>query len=136
MHTHAVEDLLNRALAEQAPVIMLGDFNMTDRFHVYRLITQHFTDAYRGVGASGFGFSYPHGKRAWLPPLVRLDYLFYSPAFTGLSSELWPQSGSSDHRPLLTRLALMGSQHAYRTITPPHPTSATHWLAAVGGGLR
>lgn len=105
-HTQALRNVLSRALAETAPTVILGDFNMTDHFHEYRRIQDSFTDAYKAVGDIGFGFTYPHDKWTAVPPLIRLDYVFYSPAWIGLGADVWPGSGTSDHAPLLARLAL------------------------------
>lgn len=105
-HTQALRDVLSRALTETAPTVILGDFNMTDHFHEYRRIQESFTDAYKAVGNIGFGFTYPHDKWTGVPPLVRLDYIFYSPAWIGIRADVWPGSGTSDHAPLLAELAL------------------------------
>jgi endonuclease/exonuclease/phosphatase family metal-dependent hydrolase len=105
-HTQALRDVLARARSERAPTVLLGDFNMTDHFHEYRRIQDDFTDAYKAVGEIGFGFTYPHDKWTAIPPLIRLDYIFYGPAWLGISAEVWPGSGTSDHAPLLARLAL------------------------------
>lgn len=103
-HKVAVLDVLDRTLLETDPVLMVGDFNLTDQFHDYRRITEHFTDAYRAVGEIGFGFTYPYGKWPWIPPLFRLDYVFYGQDWTGIEAGVWPRSGSSDHAPLLACL--------------------------------
>jgi endonuclease/exonuclease/phosphatase family metal-dependent hydrolase len=109
-HSQALGDVLARALGETAPVVILGDFNLTDHFHEYRRLVEHFNDAYKRVGDIGFGFTYPHDKWPGVPPLIRLDYVFYSPAWTGLSAHVGSGSGSSDHLPLLAQLALEGGE--------------------------
>ena len=129
-HTEALRDVLARANAERAPTVILGDFNMTDQFHEYRRIRETFTDAYRAVGDIGFGFTFPHDKWTGVPPLIRLDYIFYSPNWRGISADVWPGSGSSDHAPLLTQLSLSDSiafvasfswrAHEFKKATWPH----------------
>jgi vancomycin resistance protein VanJ len=104
-HLRVLLDVMERTLAETVPVVLLGDFNITDQSHIYRQITDHYTDAYRAVGKIGFGFTYP-ADRPWLPPFVRLDFIFYSNEWTGVSAHVWPRSGSSDHFPVLARLIL------------------------------
>ncbi|MBX2999667.1 MAG: endonuclease/exonuclease/phosphatase family protein [Caldilineaceae bacterium] len=104
-HLLVLLDVMERTLAETLPVVLLGDFNITDQSHIYRQISDHYTDAYRAVGKIGFGFTYPADNR-WLPPFVRLDFIFYSEEWTGVSAEAWPHSGGSDHAPVLARLIL------------------------------
>lgn len=102
-HLRVLLDVMERTLAETVPVVLLGDFNITDQSHIYRRITAHYTDAYRAVGKIGFGFTYP-ADRPWLPPFVRLDFIFYSNEWAGVSARVWPRSGGSDHFPVLARL--------------------------------
>ena len=104
VHTRALRYVINQAKDETAPVIVLGDFNMSDHFHEYRRIVEEFTDAYKAVGDIGFGFTYPHDKWTGVPPLVRLDYVFYSNDWQGISADVWPGSGSSDHAPLVVEV--------------------------------
>lgn len=104
-HRQAVEALLARAESETGPVLLVGDFNMTDQFQIYDVITQNYTDLYRDVGEVGLGFTYP-ANWGILIPLLRLDYVFAGPAFTALSARVWPDYGSSDHHPLFARVAL------------------------------
>jgi endonuclease/exonuclease/phosphatase (EEP) superfamily protein YafD len=102
-HLRVLVDVVERTLAETVPVVLLGDFNVTDQSNIYRKITDHYTDAYRAVGRIGFGFTFPADRR-WLPPLVRMDFIFYSDAWTGVSALVLPHAGGSDHRPVLARL--------------------------------
>lgn len=104
-HSREIDILLERALAETVTTILVGDFNMTDQFGEYHRISTRYVDAFREVGA-GFGFSFPNGQRLPLPPVIRLDYVFYDPAINGLEARIWGRSGSSDHLPLYVRLAL------------------------------
>ncbi len=104
--TEALHKVLARARQESAPVIILGDFNMTDQFHEYRRIVKSFTDAYKAVGDIGFGFTYPHDKWPLVPPLIRLDYIFYSAQWAGIRADVWRGPSSSDHAPLLADLVL------------------------------
>lgn len=106
IHTRALRYVIEEAKAETAPTIILGDFNMTDQFHEYRRIVEIFTDAYKAVGDIGFGFTYPHDKWTGVPPLVRLDYVFYNEGWQGISADVWPGSGSSDHAPLVVELKM------------------------------
>jgi len=106
-HSGAIALLLERANAETGPVILLGDFNMTPQFDEYQQITANYSDAFREVGDPGFGFTFPNGQRFPLPPLARLDYVFYNTSFRGQEARVLAQSGSSDHLPFWVELALL-----------------------------
>jgi endonuclease/exonuclease/phosphatase (EEP) superfamily protein YafD len=104
-----ITELLNRVEADTAPVIVAGDFNMSDQSNDYWRMTQPFEDAYRGVG-SPFGFTFPDFQRfnpalEIQPPLLRIDYVFHSDDFRPIDAQVWPTSGRSDHRPLRVQLA-------------------------------
>lgn len=66
-------------VADQTPsLVVVRDFNLSDRESGYRKLTNFMTDAYRRT-RTGFGFSYPARKvyrGLPLPPLVRLDYVW------------------------------------------------------------
>lgn len=109
--------VLDRAAQDVGPVIILGDFNMSDQSEDYQRITARYTDTYRAVGW-GLGFTFPDFSHTnavpselrtqSLPvqPLVRLDYIFHNETLQALEAHVWPSSGGSDHRPVFGRLAL------------------------------
>lgn len=117
-----IEDLLSRIEAETLPVIMLGDFNLSDLNVEYGMITAVLKDSYRAVG-DGLGLTFPELREAnvadsmlvvpafvsdilYIPRLLRLDYVFHSEEFTPISAYVHHTSGGSDHRPLVVTLAL------------------------------
>ena len=107
-HSAAIQILLERAQDIDVPVIMVGDFNMTEQYDEYDAVTAAYTDTFIEAG-SGFGFTFPAGNRKVpLPPVLRLDYVFHDANFIGIEARTLPRSGSSDHRPLFARLALVG----------------------------
>jgi endonuclease/exonuclease/phosphatase (EEP) superfamily protein YafD len=95
-------------LAEMAtangPGIMLGDFNTTDQSDLYKLVQDTgLTDAFRAVGW-GFGLTWPvHFGRANTPPLVRIDYIWFTKHFGAVDAWVGPQTGA-DHLPVLAEL--------------------------------
>jgi vancomycin resistance protein VanJ len=98
-----INDLLTRAEGETDPVLIAGDFNMTDLTADYQRIAVRYGDTYREVGW-GMGFTFPDlGQRLLL---ARLDYVFHSQQFVALEAHVLTTSGGSDHRPLLVRFAL------------------------------
>lgn len=106
-HHEAILNILDRAANRCGPLILVGDWNMTDQFEDYDRVTQTYTDTFVEAGTMSFGFSYPNGKRFPAPPLARIDYIFHNEAFVGLDARVIPESGSSDHRPFYARLALL-----------------------------
>ena len=105
-HTAELTELLDRASNASNPVILVGDFNMTDAFDMYHTMTETYTDSYAAVGNVGFGFTLPRLSRNPLPPLLRIDYVFYDRAFEGVEASVWSESGGSDHLPVFVRLVL------------------------------
>lgn len=116
MRNREISDITARAAAEVDPVIIAGDFNMSDMSDAYREISSQFSDAYR-IAGFGMGFTHPdHVKgnsyehilpaNTPLPLLVRLDYVFYSPHFQAINAKVWHESGGSDHRPILVQMAI------------------------------
>jgi endonuclease/exonuclease/phosphatase family metal-dependent hydrolase len=89
------------------PVIVCGDFNMTERSPDHRLLAGRLRDAYRAVGA-GMGLSFP--RRGAFPlafpapwPTLRLDYVWHSEHF----EPAWAyrgDAGHSDHHPIVAGL--------------------------------
>lgn len=104
-HRVVLEDIAERTFAEELPLLLVGDFNMTDAFEEYDLLTGHFTDSYREAGNSA-GYTFPNYKFEPFPPMLRLDYVWHSDQFTAIEAEVWPDHGKSDHSPVLVTLAL------------------------------
>ena len=89
------------------PLIVVGDFNMTERSPDHRLLSGRLRDAYQAVGA-GLGLSFP--RRGAFPiafpapwPMLRLDYVWHSEHFR----PAWAyrgDAGHSDHHPIVAGL--------------------------------
>lgn len=119
MRAEDTSDLLARAGRETGPVILMGDFNMSDQSEDYGRLSAVYQDAYHAAGW-GMGFTFPAtvpyfggGRYApsffsLVPPLIRLDYVFHNSAFTTVDAQVWPESGGSDHLPLYVELVLHG----------------------------
>jgi endonuclease/exonuclease/phosphatase (EEP) superfamily protein YafD len=113
-----ITEVLARAENESGPLIIAGDFNMTDQSEDYGRIAARYTDSYREAGW-GLGLTFPAdapgaqaipGQITGVPwPLLRIDYIFHNAAFQALETHVWPVSGGSDHRPLFARLALIAA---------------------------
>jgi endonuclease/exonuclease/phosphatase (EEP) superfamily protein YafD len=108
----AIDGLLERLSAENGRVIIAGDFNMTDETGDYARLTQSAAlwDAFREAG-TGLGPTFPNlgygtSFLRYLPPLFRIDYVFYTQPFRAVEAHVWDDSGGSDHYPVLVTLAM------------------------------
>lgn len=103
--THLIEHLQN----EPYPYIVAGDFNMSASSATYQRLAAAMQDSFREVG-SGLGTSWPvssaRGLPAFVPPLIRIDYIWHSAHFRALTAQAGPRLGS-DHLPVLAGLELL-----------------------------
>jgi endonuclease/exonuclease/phosphatase (EEP) superfamily protein YafD len=109
--TEGMLRLLDFLSEEDGPLLLVGDFNMTDQTDDYRRIASLYRDSYREVGR-GLGTTFPdfsiYGSPllALLPSFIRLDHVFHDDSFLTLEARKWNGASGSDHRPLWVRLAL------------------------------
>lgn len=108
-----IESILARVDADRRaglPVLIAGDWNMTDKSGAYAQVTQTLTDAYAMVG-QGLGWTYRLHLFGFIRelggiPVARIDYIFYTVPFIALRAQVWGEFAGSDHMPLLVELAL------------------------------
>jgi vancomycin resistance protein VanJ len=106
--TAQADSIRQIAADETLPLIMMGDYNMTDATDEYREFTKQFIDVFRRA-ERGFGLTFPNWRYnypqlSFLPPLIRLDYMFVKgvePLEAGVI-----QDGTSDHYPLWAELRI------------------------------
>lgn len=97
----AITALLDRLGGETAPLVVAGDFNLTELDADYARLTGVLVDSFRESGG-GFGATFP----VWSPlPFARLDYVFHSADLISRSAEVVATSGGSDHFPVRVELA-------------------------------
>lgn len=108
-HRVALQDIAKRTFAEELPLILVGDFNMSDSFAEYALLSSRFVDSYRAAGNS-VGYTFPNEKLKPLPPLLRLDYIWHNAYFESVKSVVWGEYAGSDHSPVLSTLALANKE--------------------------
>ena len=109
-----VKELLARMDAERVPVIVGGDFNLTERNIEYGWMTTDYTDAYRS-SARGLGWTFaPFGHlcRENIPvcAAARIDYFFHSAGLSAASAQVWERTAGSDHYPVRVELAFVDPQ--------------------------
>ena len=108
-------DQINSVISEEVarttgPLIVGGDFNTTDQTETYRLVSERLWNAHREAGY-GFGFTFPAPSRKLkgritLPPLVRIDHLFYNDKLVALGAGTLSDAGGSDHFPIFAEFVL------------------------------
>lgn len=109
-----IESLLLLLQNEPHPFIVAGDFNMSEQSVIYSEIAKNMGDAFREAG-SGWGGSWPisivDDLPAFMPPLIRVDYIWHSKHFWTLEAYKGPQLGS-DHLPFYASFELKNeTQH-------------------------
>ncbi|MBA3874015.1 MAG: endonuclease/exonuclease/phosphatase family protein [Anaerolineae bacterium] len=106
-----IDEMLRRASTVSDPVLIAGDFNMTNLSDDYGRVTEHYDDTYQQVGW-GMGFGFPNFDYAfhikYLPPIARIDYIFHNDHFQAVSMRVGTDSGGSDHFPVYATFALAG----------------------------
>jgi vancomycin resistance protein VanJ len=98
--------IMERVQAESLPVILAGDFNLTDLGQQYDDLTRDLTDAFV---AAGRGLGNTYFLRGI--PMARIDYVFASAAFQPVAAAVQGRAGS-DHAALLATLAFIPSESA------------------------
>jgi len=97
-----VRGLLARLEGIDGPLVLIGDFNLTDQQSLYAPLTRRLRDAHRESGW-GMGLTFTRFREIGLP-MWRIDYVFHSPDLASLSTTVGGYGGS-DHRPVIARLA-------------------------------
>jgi endonuclease/exonuclease/phosphatase (EEP) superfamily protein YafD len=108
MRNQEIRQLLKHLEAEPYPYIVAGDFNTSDQSATYSQIAAHMTDSFKEAG-SGFAGSWPvsaaRGLPGFVPPLIRIDYIWHSDGLRALDANIGPAIGS-DHLPVRATLTL------------------------------
>jgi vancomycin resistance protein VanJ len=103
--TNADLAVLGRMAVEAEPAILLGDLNSTPRSTAVRALRQTgLRDAFQDAGW-GLGATWPSSLRGldWRLPLIRIDYVWHTPAFR--ATRAWAAPGiGTDHRPVVVDL--------------------------------
>lgn len=102
----AIRAFVEPALRRSEPVLILGDFNVTDREPGYCDLAAGLQDAQQWAGR-GLGHTWGPLKGPTFVPLLRIDYLLTGPNLTPLAAAVDCTWRSSDHCILHGRFALV-----------------------------
>ena len=99
---------------QDGPVVVAGDFNLTDQNAGYRLVAARLNDAHRRAGW-GWGHTWQAYRSGYaglpLPSrLLRLDYVWYSDHWQAVESHVGAWDHQSDHLPVVAALTLSGTR--------------------------
>lgn len=108
-HRVVLNDITERTFAEDMPLLLVGDFNMTSVFEEYATLNTRFTDTFY-VAGDGLGYTYPNEKYRPLSRIIRLDYIWHNEYFQSVESTVLNQKGTSDHSPVVSIVALKNRQ--------------------------
>jgi vancomycin resistance protein VanJ len=107
--TPIFNQLLERIQRVEGPLIVLGDFNTTERQPNYRRLRRQLDDAFAEAGW-GMGYTYPvndHIRGIPLPRLIRIDHILVSPDWQVRAA--WTGGlPTSDHGYVVAEVALGG----------------------------
>jgi endonuclease/exonuclease/phosphatase (EEP) superfamily protein YafD len=93
-----LEAALDGIDASQGPLLMLGDFNVSDRQPTYRWLRRELRDAYREAGW-GLGYTFPALSFEGAPDLaiIRIDYVLHDPSVRARAVHTGTTPGSDHH---------------------------------------
>jgi endonuclease/exonuclease/phosphatase family metal-dependent hydrolase len=107
-----VDQLAKHTSTSPYPFIICGDFNDTPVSYTYNKLSKNLKDAFIEAG-SGVGNTYRGNL-----PYVRIDYVFYSPAFTAHHYHT-ERNKLSDHYPVITSFTLAEKADSSDQHSPP-----------------
>lgn len=107
-----VRELARDVASETERAVLLGDFNLPDQSNDYQVLAAALKDVYRDVGW-GMGWTHPGpfivSSTFYAIRWMRIDYIFIKPdgRLQALNARVLPDSGGSDHSPVVAMLALV-----------------------------
>ncbi|MBQ8673556.1 MAG: endonuclease/exonuclease/phosphatase family protein [Bacteroides sp.] len=94
-------DSICRRIADSPyPVVVCGDFNSLPSSYTYHRLSDLLDDGFRTAG-NGYMYTYRYAKR-----MLRIDYIFHSPALEGVHYYSPDLELCSDHNPVIFTLKL------------------------------
>jgi len=89
--------------AEQHPVLVLCDCNLSDTSEAYRGLRAFLQDTFADAG---WGLGHTVLLGGLTIPLQRLDYIWRSHSWLAIAARVGMEAGGSDHRPVIATLRL------------------------------
>ena len=106
-HKSTVTKLLASSDKVKGPLLIVGDFNFTERSNEYKQMIEKFTNAHAESGYGlGFTFPAPARRAGLLGPFLRIDHIFHNSFFQSLDAQVVNNAGGSDHFPIRATLTL------------------------------
>ncbi len=106
---NAIQAIAEEARSTAQPLLVVGDFNVSDRQPNYAVLRRSLRDAYREAG-QGFGLTFPNSNIPLgpfkIPPLIRIDYVFHNDDFAATAARTVADP-VSDHRAVVADLVLV-----------------------------
>lgn len=103
-----IRRLLDIVAHEPNPYLVAGDFNTSAYSPIYGEMAQVMTDSFAEAGR-GFGHTWAVsrviGAPEFVPPLLRIDYIWHSSHWYAVAAETGPAL-NSDHLPVMATLVL------------------------------
>jgi endonuclease/exonuclease/phosphatase (EEP) superfamily protein YafD len=107
--TQELDGVLNEMYQTAGAILVVGDFNLSDREPMYQLFSARMHDAFRETNW-GFGFTFPnhgHFGPVELPfPLVRIDYVWSAGGILPVATNVNGNDVGSDHCMLVADMTL------------------------------
>lgn len=107
IRTHQMDTVLEDALAQDDPILLMGDWNATEGSDIYRRVRALFVDVWAEYG-QGPGWTWPHNLEphiGWpFRPCLRLDHAFCSRELDLGQPQVLDIDAESDHSPVLVPL--------------------------------
>jgi vancomycin resistance protein VanJ len=117
-----VRVLVDQLLAEDAPLLLVGDFNVTEREQAYHELAVGLNDVHRAVG-TGSGHTWrPEWLARWPLALLRIDYMWCNSALKPLRMSVDRTPRGSDHSLIHGVFAFVGTNSP----TPTFSTQSIH----------
>jgi endonuclease/exonuclease/phosphatase (EEP) superfamily protein YafD len=106
-HAEEINAVLRRARDIDEPILLVGDWNMTEHYDQYKEVRREYNDVWRENHPWRFGFTWP--SDSWMkvaPPMFRLDYIFHNDHWVVDEARVVSCAAESDHHPLWARMIL------------------------------
>ena len=92
-----VRHLVDQFLPLDTPILVVGDFNVTEREQAYRELTAGLVDVHRVAGIGNGHTWRPEWLARWRLTILRIDYMFSSPGLRPLRMVVDRTPRGSDH---------------------------------------